>query len=544
MVSKIPLANIKGAKGDPGAPSTIPGPQGLPGVNAVPADAAVATYMGTPGTQTEAQLNANMEAAVLEPGPVRAGVDARVLAVAPRSPAPTIAGLTRALDGGQSAALLCIGDSTGDSDGTVAADDRTFARFARRLAQKYAATHHVLFKGWQTSGDEYKAWAVLNAHPSGRRGAVIAARSLRYKPATAAEIQHTTGNVDVRALVKFATLSATGTIAAASFKEVDGVKSVDNRWHFRLNASGLLYLQHSETGATYLTDRISTVALSTVAQVDVPIWVRATLEITPGTGFVVKFYTSPADDGVNWTKLGDDRPGGSVGTVAMHQAVDGAYVEFGASGWQPTSSPLTGATIYEVQVRDGVNGPTLTPCNIESLERFGDPSTTYVGAPTLYVLNASRSGQDMAYHTDPVRLKKETQDYGQQAIIINNSHNESSKSGPAWIAGLEAWGAALTARLRDAVIHLIGQNPHQSGWPNEAAFGPAHIKRTYEASTLAAKKGWGFINVRQAFLDDPRGWTNLVQPNDIHPTPVGTNPANEGGYAVAGDALAKYAAVI
>lgn len=75
-MASTPIANLRGPKGDPGAPSTTPGPQGLPGVNAVPTDAAVATYMGTPGTQTEEQLNANLEAAVTTPaGPVRQALD-------------------------------------------------------------------------------------------------------------------------------------------------------------------------------------------------------------------------------------------------------------------------------------------------------------------------------------------------------------------------------------------------------------------------------------------------------------------------------------
>lgn len=459
---------------------------------------------------------------------------AAVAAEAVRPALPQLGALKRALDGARSVAASFFGDSTGDTDGSSAAADRTFSRFARQIAAKYAATHHVLFAGWDDATQDFKAWTVMNAHAAGRRGALISTRSLRNKTDTAA--QFTTGNVDVRALVSFSTLSgATGTIATRSYKEVAGVRSADMQWEVRLHTSGFLYMRHSQDGATWLSDRISTVAVNTIASVNVPIWIRATLEIVPGTGFTVKFYTST--DGVTWAQLGANVTGGSGTTTAMHPAVDGAYFEIGAAGWQPTGSPLTGAKIYEVQIRDGVNGPMIAPAAIEEWERYGDSATTYVGAPTVYLLNASRSGSAMSYHTDAARLKKETPNYGQVAVVFNDGHNEGGASGSTWMPPFEAWVAAVKGRLPNAAVNVIGQNPHRSGWVNEAAYGAEHVRRIFELSAASSRLGWGFIDIYQAYLDDPRGINTLVVVDDIHPTAI------PNGYALSGDTVAKAAGI-
>jgi hypothetical protein len=376
----------------------------------------------------------------------------------------------------------------------------------------------------------------MQAQAAGRRFVNITTRSIRYVFPDITKAQYTSGNIDAQALVSFSTLSgATGTIITQAYKEVGGVRSADQVFEVRLHTSGNLYMRHSQDGVNWLSDRISTVPLSSVAQVGVPIWVRATLEIVVGTGFTVKFYTSP--DRITWTQLGAAVTGGSASTTAIHQPSQGSYVEAGASGWQPVGSPLTGAKIYEVQVRDGVDGPTLAPAAIETWERYADANTTYGGAPTLYVLNASRSGSNMTYHTDPTRLKKETQNYGQVAAIFNDSHNEGGNTGSLWIPAFTAWVNAVLGRLPNAAVNVVGQNPHTSAWANETAFGPEHVTRIMELSAAASNAGWGFVNVYQAYLDDPRGLSVLVSADGLHPSPV------PGGYALTGDVVAAEAGI-
>lgn len=452
--------------------------------------------------------------------------------VSTNTAASTMGGLVRALRAGQSAALSVFGDSTGFSDGTVPADDRLTTRFARRLATAYPS-HHVMVKSWNSATEDFDPWVAIAPHASGRRHTIHTSRSIRYVPTVPSSAKFTSGNIDVRALIapNTTTPSAPQTIVARTRKGgASGHFTNDLQFDFRWYTNGMLSIRHSQDGAVFLSDRISTVAAGATA--GQPIWVRATVEITPGSGFVAKFYTSPASDGVSWTQIGSNVSGGGAGTTAMYASADDSFFEAGAFAWQPASNPFSGK-IYEVQIRDGVNGPCIAPCAVEQWERYGDAATSYGGAPTLYVLNASRPGSVMSYHADTTRLKKETPDYGQQTLIFNDSHNEASSSGSLWIPPYEAWVTAVKNRLPNGQVNVIGQNPHTSAWVNEATYGMEHVKRIMELSAAAGRLGWGFINIYQAYLDDSRGLGALISSDGLHPTQV--------GYELSGDTIAKTA---
>lgn len=503
-------------------------------------DTIMASVAANPSSAFAAQQNATTVALISTPGsPAQtaiAGQISEAIAAQPSvGPSPTMGSLVRALQAGRSSAFSVFGDSTGDSDGSTPSADRLAARFARRLCTKFP-NHHVMMKLWNPATEAFGEWVTMQAQAAGRRHAIIGTRSLRSRAVDVAAASFASGNIDVRVLVSLPSLAPTATqfLVGRMRKEIADVLSNDLQFELRLHTSGNLYLRHSENGTAYLSDRISTVPLSSAATANTPIWIRATLEVTPGTGFVAKFYTST--DGITWTQLGANVTGGSATTVAMYPAVQGSFFEIGGSGWQPVAAAATGAKFYEVQIRDGVDGHMIAPAAIEQWERYGDANTTYGGAPTLYVLNASRSGSAMSYHTDPVRLKKETPDYGQVAAIFNDSHNESTSSGSRWIPPYAAWVAAVSGRLPNAAINVVGQNPHTSAWANEAAYGPEHVTRIMELSAAASARGWGYINVYQAYLDDPRGLGVLISADGLHPTPV--------GYALSGDTVAKAAGIV
>jgi hypothetical protein len=205
--------------------------------------------------------------------------------------------------------------------------------------------------------------------------------------------------------------------------------------------------------------------------------------MTGGTGGMAKFYTAAVTDGAPWVQLGADVPI-SFPTSALWTVAAGAFWEVGGGGWQPAGTPFHGK-IFEVQIRDGENGPLIAPASLDQWERYGDAATSPGGAPTLYVLNASRSGSAMTYHTGPASLKKETPNYGQVAAIFNDSHNEGSLTGSQWIPPYAAWVAAVLGRLPAVAINVLGQNPHTSAWANEAAYGPDHVTREMELSAAA-----------------------------------------------------------
>lgn len=428
---------------------------------------------------------------------------------------PAFRSIRSALDSGRSAAIQWNGDSTGDWDGV--GTETTPIRMMRKLAAKYP-THRVVVRNWNTAINDYGVPVAIQSIGNSR-GAAITSRSLRFWQSVPP--QFASANVDVRALVTPTTLTpaSQGIIAGRSRKSIAGALSNDLQWELIWTTAGRLAWHHSVDGTTFISDRISTVAIP--ASVGNPIWVRALYEYTAGTGFSAKFYTSPADDGVTWTQLGTTVSGGNSSTATMWPASAGAFFEIGGRAWQPAANPFSG-TIHSVQIRDGADGPLLAPADVERWQRYTDSATTFTGAPTLTLLNASRSGTDMAYHLDPVRQARQCSDYGQSLVIFNDSHNEVGKSGPVeWIDPYSAWVAAVQSKLPRASVAVVAQNPHTSAWANEANYGYSHIQRLDEVRSLASAKGWGLIDLYSEFKNDPRGLATLISPDGLHPSAIG-----------------------
>lgn len=449
------------------------------------------------------------------------------------SPSPQMATFIRAVEAKQSAAMSFFGDSTGDSDGSVATEDKLPARAARKIAEKYSSTHHTLFKSMDNAAVKWKPWQTLNNHPLGRRHVITTTQGLRWVPPVHADAANNTNIYALGGLIDPETWTpvATQCIITRGRKEVATVMSNELVAGLRLKPTGSLGFMRSVNGTSWATEQVSTVPVPGV--VGTPLWVCGVCTIDPGVSGDIKFYTST--NGVDWTQLGTTI---TISTpwAAIWTPVEGSFFEIAGENWPSTASVFKGK-IYEVFFRDGFEGKSVVPNNIESWERTANSATTYGGAPTIYFLNASWSGSAIADHNVEPRLGKETVNYGQTAVVINDGHNESTKSGQTnWITPYSSWVTNIKARLPKALVNVVGQNPHTSVWPNEAAYGQEHITRIFELSDAAVKNGWGFINVYQAYLNDSRGVVNLIKADDgLHP--------NQDGYYLSGDTVALSAGV-
>ncbi|USL89099.1 hydrolase [Arthrobacter phage Casserole] len=443
---------------------------------------------------------------------------------------PTMSTFTRYLDANLSAAISFYGDSTGDGEGNPV--DRIPTRFARTLGKKYT-NHHILAKKYDAATNKFKSWVTIKSHPAGRRYVNITAHGLRWVPPVFADAANTTQVYDIGALIDPTTYTpaTTGNIINRGRKEVAGSFSNELVIGLRLKTTGQLGLMRSVNGTSWASEQLSTIPVP--GTVGTPIWVRAVVTINPGVSGDIKFYTAPENDNENWTQLGTTLNLGAA--TAIWTPVEGSFFEIGAENWPSNGAQFSGK-IYEVFFRDGLDGPTVAPCNIESWERAANANTTYGGAPTIYLINAAQSGSNMADHNVQPRLNKESPNYGQTAFVINDGHNESVFTGETkWIAPYKSWVDNIKARLPKAQPNVIGQSAHTSLWVNEASYGPEHITRIMELSVAAEKYGWGFINLYQAFLDDPRGLSVLISNDGLHPS--------QEGYDFAGDVVARYAGV-
>lgn len=436
------------------------------------------------------------------------------------SSSPSTAGLRFALANGLSTGFSWHGDSTEVSDGTDNTDLRGPVRLAKLIAAAYP-NYHVLSRLWDAGNQRFAAPVVLQSAAGGQAYTNFGQRSVRYPSSL-----FSTGNLDLRIKLDAGVTSGQQVLIA---QDAGDNVTFGTAFVFRwvINTDGTMLLGISYNGAAF--DNFSSTA--TLPASFTGLWLRATCQITADAtngSIAVNFYTGT--DGVNWTQLGATA-GPYVGPRSAMYATTLSNFEVGAEAWQPAAQPLTGK-VYEVEIRDGIDGPLLAPALPRLWERYPDPFTTYGGAPTLYLINASAGGADLAYHTDPTRLKKLTPDYGQVTAFFADSHNEVGKSGPVtWLAPYKAWVDAVLARLPGAAPIAVAQNPHTSAWIHESEYGVSHVKRLGELATYAGRQGWGLLDLYSAYMADSRGLSVLIDPDGFHPS--------QTGYALTGTTAAS-----
>lgn len=457
------VANIKGPQG-----VGLPGPRGLPGVNAVPADEAVAEYLLAEDSESG-------------------------LAMATFASRNAAAGLRASLAAGVSTGIAVVGDSTGND---------TY-EWPYLIAQAVAAAHPeytVRTLLWSDAAQDQPVSFVLQTGSGGVEyldcNSGIATRAL-----TTAESAHTAGVIDVRARVRM----DDWTMAAPAIPIAREGGAGKRAWYFGVvGASGKLGFYYSTDGTTLITDRISTVA-PTVADGDT-IWIRAVF--TPSA--TIRYYTSI--DGFTWTQLGagvliNDTP--ALGTVFN------AATPYELGGRQGGIS-YTGMRIYAVDVRDGENGKPIVPILPSLWGATATNAAIIAGAPTFSLVNGSHPGADIAYWTQ-ARLEKALPAYGQRLVFVSLSHNELQHSGPSFVGRYATFLALVKARGPAIPMVCLTQNPEKS--PRAAGFITAQATRRVDITTTAASAGAVTVDTYPALA------ANLVanvEPADgVHPTIAG-----------------------
>lgn len=435
------------------------------------------------------------------------------------------------LDSGYSTAFGWHGDSTGDSYGQwVDADDpgeRTPVRLAKLIGQAFPS-YVVLSRRWNNTSES--PCVALQGSAANREYSRHDGRTVRYQPTVVTDPFAATNALDIRLLIAPDEWMKTSeqSMVASTHKANGASQSQHLRFMFSLAAQSVnnaptLRLRWSEDGTTYGRSAYSAVLPGPPANGSY-LWVRVTLEITVGTGAVIKYYTST--DGGTWTQLSSSISQSGAYTALPFDALD--FFELGGSGWGSVANAMVGK-IAEVQIRAGVNGRSLTPCLPRLWERNANTGVTYGGSPTLYLANASWSGSTIANHM--ANLDPMCHDYGQTALFLNHSHNQAGRSGQTnWLTPYDEWVTAVSQRVPGAPVVVL-QNPHTSAWANEAQYGISHQLRLRELSRFASRKRWGQLDLYRAFISDPRGVNALMLSDGLHP--------NAAGYEVAGRAGAR-----
>lgn len=411
--------------------------------------------------------------------------------------APLMAALREGVD---DVAIGLVGDSTGD------ATDEWLYRVGQWLAPLFPA-YTVQHRVWADATQRFSAPTTLQTGTGGVQRAAVMAASGAF-PVRTPGVSTITGDLDIRVYCK-PTSWHTGSTQTFASKFGSGGANVDRAFRFQVNGTGLLTFDWSTDGAALQSAANSTAAVPFAD--GTAGWVRVTLDVDNGSGgHAISYYTST--DGQTWTQLGTTITR-ATGVTSIAPATGWPF-ELGAR--QGGSEPMNGGRIYEAEIRDGIDGPTVCPRLPTLWSRIsGSGYSSIEGPPVLTLVNGSMPGAGLTYLNETTRVKKMVPGFGQAVQFFADSHNETATVGESWTTSYASWVSNVLARLPMANPVVLTQNPRYS----PATFIDTHAQRRRQIMGWARQKGYPVIDTYQALLDDGRG-SALINTDGIHPTQV------------------------
>ncbi len=417
-------------------------------------------------------------------------------------PTGVLGAQTAAMDTGVDAAWIVQGDSTGDG-----ADE-----WVVQSVQSLGAAHpnvHIKYKLWNDGTQEYGAWQTIQQGLGEKCAVFKNDGTTRTMYLSGTDVPHIGGDIDIRMRLSMDNWNLPGWVTLAARYGSAGARS----WRFFL-ANGKLGLTWSTDGTATVEKIASNLTPFTSGQMG---WVRVTLDVDNGSGgYTVTAFTST--DGVAWNQVGLITDTTS-GVTSIYNG--GQQLEIGGRG---VISEMWAGKIYEVQIRNGIDGPVMNPQPISTWiprEASGSYLPGYFeGGSTFYVLNGSCSGKDTPYFTDTTRFPKMVQPYLGAALHQSVSHNDLSRSGAEYLAARDQWADAALSRVAGGQILIHTQNPERD--PRAINRRTRHAIRRAQLMAWASRRGLGVIDVYGAFEADPRGVAALIYADGLHPNQAGS----------------------
>lgn len=399
--------------------------------------------------------------------------------------------------GDRSCAVQVIGDSTGNET----------TEWVYTLAQAVAAAYPawtVHYRLWNDATQQYGGTTVIQTGTAGVRyldgstGTTTRALDPSVSP-------HISGPIDVRVKMNLADWTPTALTAVVGKSGGDPLRG----WYCGINSSGSgnrPFFTWSTGGLGADLQTMTVIGTPTVAD-GADLWMRWVWNPNDGAGNrTLSAYQS--SDGVTWTQIGSTVT--TAGTTTLFNNSARGYEIGGVA-----NGGITTMKTYEVQIRDGVDGPNIVPALPDLWPPINTSAPRSVGAPILTFVNGSQPGANFAYHNAAGRLKKMVPDFGQLVTIVSDSHNEGLYMGAAWTAYLETFRQALESARPGSPTVFVTQNPEQSG----ASWYREHAKRRLDLLGYCRQKNLDCIDTYQAFLN--AGWPGALMLDDIHPNTAG-----------------------
>jgi hypothetical protein len=136
---------------------------------------------------------------------------------------------------------------------------------------------------------------------------------------------------------------------------------------------------------------------------------------------------------------------------------------------------------------------------------------TAASIPTVKIWNGGMPGATLAYHSDPVRFPLIVKPA--DVLLVSCSHNYTSGLGPAYAAVLDTFVKSVVTAQPSIDVIIAGTNPVKDpiSWDLQSA------SRDSAMRELSQRRSWGFVPVRQGFLNTPN-WQSLIAADGLHPT--------------------------
>jgi hypothetical protein len=276
------------------------------------------------------------------------------------------------------------------------------------------------------------------------------------------------------------------------------VTTIVRAYRFYVLPSGVLGILVSFNGTDQIAAQSSVVTGITDGSTK---WVRATRVASTG---LVRFFLS--DDGTSWTQLGTDQS-----TTAGNIFNSSSSLDIG-SRWAGTSF-FTAGTIYQAQVRNGIDGTPVFDANFENVPEYSvrmtesSPNAAVVSLNTTFKATISRatSGRKTVAVTAPCWLFG-TDDYMEIPTTTTGNKALDFGTNDSFTLFLVArfWDNARNTGLITKRSTLTVANP-------EAGYHMASSEQSSGYNIIFSTVGDGRVNLTTAYGSEttPR-WTNGV----------------------------------
>jgi len=399
----------------------------------------------------------------------------------------------------KSVAIQVLGDSTSNEA----------TEWPTLLAQTIAAAYPAWSVQVRLFDTTFQQYGVPSVIQTGLAGTLYLDRTTgaNTRSLAAAASTHMSGTIDVRAKLNLADWTPAAVTAVCGRSDV----APNRGWYAYIDTTGKLGFAYSTDG-TALSAMLSTV--DPVITDGTDYWVRWVFQPDDGGGNrVFKAYKSA--DGFTWTQVGT--------TVTMAGAVS-VYnnTTIGLECGGITAGVPAGLTrVYEIQIRNGLDGPMIAPGFPDLWPPTGSAAVQCVGAPVLTIVNGSVPGAGItvssgSYLSDSTRLPKLLPDYGQDLCILSTSHNDGRDIGSNYRTVYKAWIDSIKTYLPWIPIVPTTQNPEYAG----STFYREHNARRSDILATAASLGLTGLDVANEFLKNP-SWTTNLMTDSVHPNSAG-----------------------